>query len=66
MLNALDFARLDAVRTQLLDASFVMDVCVFFDSVNCSLEIPPDLAEIVGRRNISISISCYPTCFEAI
>jgi hypothetical protein len=65
LLEKLDFAKLDDVRNKLSDVTMAVDICVFFSTVTCSLSILPEPAEILGRHNIAVDVSCYPTSESA-
>ena len=53
------------IGKQIKDAVIVLDICAFFDTVDCSLDISAENVKLLGERNIGIGASCYPTCFEA-
>jgi hypothetical protein len=61
MVHKIADIQFDSFRKIISGLSIVLDVCVFFDTMDCSVSIAPRHAEFFGRNNIDIDISCYPS-----
>jgi hypothetical protein len=61
VLEKLDFVKLNDIRSKLSDLSLVMDIYACFSAANCTLNIASEPFEILGKHNIAVEISCYPT-----
>jgi len=44
------------------NCSILLNVGVLFDTLNCSVAIPPDYWRWMDKNNISLEITCYPCC----
>ncbi len=46
------------------DITVCLDIAVFYDTANCTLELPAQLVSQVAEVRIGVDISTYPSTFE--
>ena len=63
-LDKLEFVEFDALYENVPDVSIALDLCVFFDTVNCSVDFLEARIAQLARKPVSFQVSCYPTSFH--
>src|SRR5580658_2540832 len=61
---ALQFPAAELKRVLPPGCDVLVDIALFFDTVNVSATIPHRGIEIIGGYNAKVEITCYPSTFE--